>query len=137
MQNGLSNPTALAGRILLAVFFIMSGFGKVTGFDATVGYIASKGLPMPSLLAVLAILAELGGGVLIVIGLFTRWAALALALFCVVAAVLFHPFWSMPAASQMGDQINFMKNITIAGGMLVLAAFGPGSISFDARRPIA
>ena len=72
---------ALIGRILLAAMFVISGYGKLTGFDGTVGYIASKGLPMPQLLAALAILIELGGGLAIIIGWKTRWAALAFIVF--------------------------------------------------------
>jgi putative oxidoreductase len=137
MQNGLQNPAALVGRLLLAILFIKYGFEKVTGFEGTVGYIASKGLPMPAVLAALATLVELGGGILVAIGLFTRWAALAISGFCVLTAILFHPFWAAPAASQMGDQISFFKDLAIAGGMLMLVAFGPGALSVDARRSVA
>jgi len=137
MQNGLQNPAALVGRLLLAIVFIKYGFEKVTGFEGTVGYIASKGLPMPSVLAALATLVELGGGILVAIGLFTRWAALAIAGFCVLTAILFHPFWAAPAASQMGDQISFFKDLALAGGMLMLVAFGPGAFSVDAKRAAA
>ena len=134
MINSLQNPLALIGRILLAIIFIKFGLDKFTNLDGTAGYIASKGLPMPSVLAVLAGVVELGGGILIAVGLLTRWAALALAGFCILTAFLFHPFWSLPAASRMGEQISFFKDLTIAGGMLVLAAFGPGAFSLDARR---
>ena len=112
----------------------MSGFEKITGFQDTVGYIASAGLPLPAVGAVLAILVEFGGGLMLVFGLYTRWAACALAAFALVSGVLFHGFWAAPDAEKMGQFINFWKNVTIAGGMLVLAAFGPGSISLDARR---
>jgi len=134
MQNAFVNPSVLIGRILLGLMFVISGFGKIKGFDGTVGYIGSKGLPMPEVLAALTILVELGGGLAIMFGAFTRWAALALAVFTLLAAFLFHNFWDYPAAQQMAQNINFMKNLTIAGGMLVLAAFGPGAISVDARR---
>ena len=134
VQTTLQNQTALVGRILLGAFFVMSGFEKITGFQGTVGYIASAGLPLPAVGAVLAILVEFGGGLMLVFGLYTRWAAYALAAFALVSGVLFHGFWAAPDAEKMGQFINFWKNVTIAGGMLVLAAFGPGSISLDARR---
>ncbi|CAM5795622.1 DoxX family protein [Rhizobacter fulvus] len=134
MFNSLQNPLALIGRILLALIFVTSGFGKITGFEGTVGYIASKGLPMASVAAVIAIVIELGGGLAVVFGFLTRWAALALAVFTVIAAFIFHAYWGVPAEQVMMQQINFWKNISIAGGFLVLAAFGPGAISIDAKR---
>ena len=134
MLTTLQNPLALIGRILLAMIFITSGFGKITGFDGTVGYIASKGLPMGAVVAVIAIVVELGGGLAVAFGFMTRWAALALAVFSVLAGLIFHNFWGVPADQVMMQQINFWKNISIAGGFLVLAAFGPGAISIDAKR---
>ena len=134
MLNNLQNPLALVGRILLALMFVLAGFSKIGGFDGTVGYIASKGLPAPALLAVLTIVAEVGGGLAIVFGFYARWAALALAGFTLLASFIFHAFWSMPAEQQMMQQLMFMKNISVAGGLLVLAAFGAGAISLDAKR---
>ena len=118
-----------AGRVLLAVLFFMSGLAKLGASAGTVGYIASKGLPLPGLLYALAVAAEIGGGALLLIGFKARAAALALAVFSVAAAVIFH--------SQLSDQnqmIHFMKNMAIAGGLLVVAATGAGRFSVDARR---
>ena len=134
MLNNLQNPLALVGRVLLALIFVTSGFSKIGGFDGTVGYIASKGLPMASIVAVLTIIIELGGGLAVVFGFMTRWAALALAVFTLLAGVIFHAYWALPAEQVMMQQIMFWKNISIAGGFLVLAAFGPGAISIDAKR---
>ncbi|MEO8525836.1 MAG: DoxX family protein [Caldimonas sp.] len=134
MQNTMQNQVALVGRILLGIFFIMSGFEKITGFSGTVGYIASVGLPLPQIGAVIAILVELGGGLMLVFGFQTRWAAYALAVFALASGFLFHNFWAAPDADKTGQFVNFWKNVTIAGGMLMAAAFGPGSISVDARR---
>jgi putative oxidoreductase len=132
MNNpNVTNTAALVGRILLAIMFITSGFGKLTGFDGTVGYIASKHLPLPQVGAVIAILAELGGGLLLLVGFKARWAALALAIFTLAAGILFHDFWNADAASKMMQSINFWKNVTIAGGMLTVFAFGPGRYSVD------
>lgn len=122
---------ALLGRIVLAFMFVYSGYGKLTGFDGTVGYIASKGLPMPQVLAGIAILIELGGGLLIVFGLKTRWAAVAFIAFLLVITPIFHNFWAAPTEQMMGQQINFMKNVSILGGMLLLLGFGPGRYSVD------
>ena len=134
MFGNLQNPLALIGRILLAILFITSGFGKIAGFEGTAGYIASKGLPMASVVAALTIVVELGGGLALLFGFFTRWAALALAVFTVLAGLIFHAYWAVPADQVMNMTIHFWKNISIAGGMLMVAAFGPGSISVDARR---
>ena len=134
MPFAMQNQLALVGRILLALLFIRYGFEKVTAFQGTVGYIAAKGLPMPAILAVLATIVELGGGILVAIGLMTGWAALALAGFCVVTAFLFHPFWTLPEAQQYGEQVSFYKDLALAGGLLVVAGFGAGAISVDGRR---
>jgi len=131
MNPNTQNLAALAGRILLAVIFILSGFGKITGFDGAVGYIASKGLPMAQLVAVATIAVELGGGILLAIGYKARWAALALAIFSLLAALIFHNFWDVEAAQKMNQQINFLKNLAITGGMLMVFAFGPGRYSVD------
>src|SRR5829696_5270884 len=94
------NFTVLAGRILLGLIFVLSGFGKIAGFDGTVGYIASQNLPLPSVVAVLTILVELGGGLALVTGFYTRQAALLLTVFTLVAAVIFHAFWAAPEAAK-------------------------------------
>jgi putative oxidoreductase len=134
MFNSLQNPLALLGRLLLAAIFITSGVGKIAGFAGTVGYIASKGVPMAAVVAALTILVEVGGGLAVAFGFMTRWAALALAVFSVLAGLIFHAYWAVPADQVMSMQINFWKNISIAGGFLMLAAFGPGAFSVDAKR---
>ena len=131
MNPNISNAAALLGRILLALIFITSGFGKITGFEGTVGYIASKGLPLSQLGAIIAIIVEVGGSILLVIGYKARWAALALAIFTLAAAIFFHNYWAVEAAEKMGQQINFWKNISMAGGMLMVFAHGPGRYSVD------
>lgn len=127
------NPLALIGRVLLALMFVLSGFGKIGDFAGTAGYIGSVGLPMPQVLAALAIAVEVGAGIALIIGFKARWAALALAVFTVAAAVLFHNYWAMPPAQQMMQQISFMKNIAVTGGLLMVVAFGPGAWSVDRR----
>ncbi len=134
MFDKFQNPLALAARILMAVLFVPAGISKIAGFAGTVGYISSVGLPLPAVGAVLAILAEAGRGIALLLGFQTRLAALALAVFTLVAGMFFHAFWSMPAEQVMVNQIMFMKNIAIAGGLLALVAFGPGAFSLDAKR---
>jgi putative oxidoreductase len=117
---------------MLALIFITSGFGKIGGFEGTVGYIASKHLPLPQVGAIVAIICELGGGLLLAVGFKARWAALVLAIFTLAAGILFHNYWDLTdAAQKMANQINFWKNVAISGGMLMVFAFGPGRYSLD------
>ncbi|MER8476432.1 DoxX family protein [Mesorhizobium sp. M0142] len=128
MQNQ-TTTLAAAGRVLIAVLFLLSGLGKIAAPAMAQGYIASAGLPAPLLGYLIAIIVEVGGGVLLVIGYQTRIIALVLAGFSVAAALAFH--------HDLADQnqlIHFLKNIAIAGGLLQVAAFGAGSLSLDARR---
>jgi putative oxidoreductase len=129
------NPTrdlaALVGRILLGIVFIPAGFSKIGGFTGTAGYIASKGLPLPEVGAALAIVVEIVAGIALVVGWKTRWAALALAVFTLVASVFFHAFWAVPPEQHMTQYLMFMKNIGVVGGLLALYAFGAGRISID------
>lgn len=128
------NALALAGRALIALLFIPAGYAKIGGFAGTVGYIASKGLPMPSVGAALAIAVELGLGLMLLVGWRTRWAALGLALFTVAASLFFHNFWGVPAEQVMAQKQAFFKNIAATGGLLAFVAFGAGGWSLDALR---
>ena len=134
MTQPLQNPLALAGRILLALMFVLAGFSKIAGFAGTVGYMQSKGIPAAEVLAGLTILLEIGGGLALMFGFMTRWAALALAAFTLLASLIFHNFWAVPEAQRMVQNLMFMKNLSVIGGLLVLAAIGPGRWSVDARR---
>jgi putative oxidoreductase len=130
-------PLALVARALLALVFIVAGVSKFGGLDGTAGYIASKGLPLPGVLAFLTAVLEVVAGVAVLVGWRARLAALVLALFTLLASVLFHNFWAMPAEQQMMQQLMFMKNISITGGLLLLVALGAGGWSLDARRRAA
>jgi putative oxidoreductase len=138
-MDGTRNLTALVGRFLLAVIFVMSGVGKLTGLSATAGYMQSAGMPhaliYPGLAA--SILVELGCGLLLMIGYKARWAALLIALWLIPVTILFHvmPYREALAhGDKMGammQQINYMKNIAIIGGLLVVVSFGSGVWSVD------
>lgn len=132
-MDALNRFGPLAGRILIALIFVLSGFGKITGFEGAVGYIASKGLPLPQLAAVGAIIVELGGGIMLVLGWKARWAAAAMLAFTAVAALIFHNFWAVPADQAQGQMIHFMKNISILGGLLYVVVHGSGPLSVDGR----
>ena len=124
MSNKLENIALLAARILLPILFISAGWGKVTGYAGTQQYMEAMGVP--GALLPLTILLELGGGLAVLFGLLTRTTALFTAGFTILTAFLFH--------SNFADGVNqlmFMKNLTIAGGYLVLAVAGPGAFSID------
>ena len=130
MNPTLQNFTALAGRSLLALLFVVSGVGKVTGFAGTAAYMASKGMPFAELLLVGAIAIELVGGLMLIAGFKARWAALAIAAFLVPTTLIFHSPVGPEGPAQMTQ---FLKNLSILGGMLYAAAFGPGAWSADRR----
>lgn len=128
------NAFALIGRILIALLFVPAGWGKIAGFAGTVGFIASKGVPLPEVCAALAIAVELGLGLLLLVGWQARWAALGLAVFTFVISFIFHNYWAVPEAQVMAQRLNFFKNMAIAGGLFGFAAFGAGGWSVDGRR---
>lgn len=131
MKNALDTNTAIlsaAGRVLLATIFICSALGKLAAPDATIGYIESAGLLLATLGFAIAVAVELGGGLMLVLGVKTRWVAAALAAFSIVTGLAFH--------NALGDQnqlIHLLKNFAMAGGLLQVAAFGAGAFSVDAR----
>lgn len=133
-MNSIATPLVVIGRVLLALMFIVAGWGKLTNIAGTAGYITSGGLPLATLLAVVVGLLELLGGIAIAIGFQARWSALALALFTLLATVLFHRFWAVPADQAFVQQLMFMKNLSVAGGLFIVAALGAGPASVDARR---
>ncbi len=132
MNQKLQDIAVLAGRILLALIFVMSGFNKLTGFEGTAGYMASAGLPLANVLLVLTIAVELGGGLLLMMGWKARWAALAIFLFLIPVTIVFHNPMADPAQAQQ-QMIHMLKNIAIMGGMLLVIAFGAGRVSIDGR----
>lgn len=128
------NPVMpLAGRLLLAAIFLVAGVDKLTAFAATSGYLAKLGFPMPDLMTVIAIVLELGGGILLIAGWKIRWAAWALIVFVAVATFAAHRFWEFDA-SQYRNQLNhFLKNLALVGGLLFVAAFGPGPLAVERK----
>ena len=127
-SNSNQGALALLGRILVATIFVMGGIGKLAAPGATQGYIASVGLPVPLLAYIVALVVELGGGLLLLVGYRTRIAATVLAAFCVFTALVFHH-----ALGDQNQMIHFLKNFAMAGGLLQLAAFGSSRFSLDSR----
>jgi len=123
----LDNYLILLGRIGMSLMYLMSGWTKIGGYAATVQYMESAGVPGGLLPLVIAV--EIAGGLAVLFGFLTRWAALGLAVYTLVAAALFHAHFA-----DQNQMIHFMKNVTIAAGFLVLAAHGAGAFSIDGRR---
>ncbi|MFV8571946.1 DoxX family protein [Marinobacter sp. SBS5] len=124
-QPGVASVVSIVSRFLLAYIFLVSGYGKITGYEGTAGYMESMGVSAG--LLPLVILAEIGGGIALLIGFQARLAALGLAVFSIAAAFIFH------GADDMNQQIHFMKNLAIAGGLLVVFLNGAGKLSLDAE----
>lgn len=116
----------LLARILMMVLFVMSGWGKLTGFQGTVGYMASTGAPLPMVAAAVAVVMEFGVGIALLIGLWTRPLALLMALFVLGTSFIAHSYWDMQGAMEAANKIQFYKNLSIMGGLFLLAAVGPG-----------
>jgi len=138
-MNTLNQFGPLLGRILIALIYLLSGFEKITGFQSTVGYIASKGLPLPQVAALGAIIVELGGGTMLVVGWKARWAVVALFVFTALAGLIFHNFWAVPAAEASNQMTHFLKNFCILGGLLYVLVHGSGPLSIEggkAARPV-
>jgi putative oxidoreductase len=134
MLSGKSNDVViLLARILLMVLFVLFGWSKLTGFSGTVAYMASEGLPFPTLVAVVVVIMEFFVGLAILLGFYTRPLALLLALYTLGTALVGHHYWTMTGADQMANMINFYKNLAIIGGLLLLCVTGPGRYSLDRR----
>lgn len=126
----------LLGRLLLAALFIPAGLTKIPGFENTAAYMAAKGLPLVPLLLVLTILIEAGCGLLILLGWRAREAALLLFLFLIPVTLVFHGFWGVEdPAARAQEQRNFMKNLAIMGGVLMIAGLGSGPLSLQVTKP--
>jgi putative oxidoreductase len=121
----------LIARVLLMALFILFGWSKLTGFSGTVAYMASTGVPAPTLAALIAVAMEFFVGIAVLVGLYTRPLAAILALYTLATGLIGHHYWTMAAAQQLPNMINFYKNISIAGGLLLLSLTGAGKYSLD------
>lgn len=132
IDNRLSQIGPFIGRLLIAALFVPAGAMKIGNFAGTAEHMAQAGLPLVPLLLVLTIAVELGGGLMVLLGWRARTAALVMFLFMIPVTLVFHAFWGLtdPAAHYQ-QQIHFMKNIAIMGGLMFIAAFGAGPLSVD------
>jgi putative oxidoreductase len=132
-MNALENIGNLVGRIALAALFLPAGLNKLAAIEGTSGYFSSLGLPMVAVLVWLVIAIEVLGGIAILIGYQTRLVAIGLAIFTLLASIAGHAFWAAPADAVFIQQLLFLKNVAVMGGLLVLASTGAGSLSIDGR----
>ncbi|MCJ8523773.1 DoxX family protein [Enterobacter hormaechei] len=123
----------LIARIAIVVLFIIFGYPKLTGFSGTVQYMTSLGAPMPMLAAIIAVVMEVPAAILIVLGFFTRPLAVIFVFYTLGTAVIGHHYWDMTGDAVLPNMINFYKNVSIAGGFILLAITGPGAFSLDRR----
>jgi len=116
----------LLGRVLLSAIFILSGLGKLPHFHDIAGMMAGKGIPLASVALVITLLIEIGGGLLVLTGFQAKYAALVIALWLIPVTLVFHHFWGIPGEQQQEQMVNFLKNVAIIGGLLILVYASPG-----------
>jgi putative oxidoreductase len=124
----------LAARVLMMLLMVRFGWSKISSVSHTIQLMSMYGLPLPGVAATLAILAECGGGVLLIIGFWTRPLALLLAVYTLGTALVAHRYWTMSGSEMMQNMINFYKNLSIIGGLVLLAVTGAGRYSVDGQR---
>jgi putative oxidoreductase len=128
---GLEPALVLVGRLLIALLFVPSGWGKLTGIAGFTQTLANRGVPAPGVLGFVGAAVEFFGGVALALGIKTRAVALLLAVFTVAATLIAHRYWEFQDAARLPQQINFYKNLAIIGGLLILASRGGGPYSVD------
>lgn len=133
LLEGSRDGMLLLARLLLMILFVIFGWSKLTGFSDTVAYMNSVGVPMASVTAAIAVIMEFFVGIAIAVGFYTRPLAIVLGLYTIAAAVIGHQFWNLVDPERIGAMINFYKNMSIAGGLLLLCIAGPGRYSLDRR----
>ncbi|MDG9811151.1 DoxX family protein [Pseudomonas juntendi] len=131
--DGQRDIIILLARVLLMILFVLSGWAKLTGFDGTVAYMTSLGAPAPMLAAAIAVLMEFVVAILLIVGFYTQPLAALFALFVLGTALIGHPFWNMVDPERSANMTQFLKNMAIMGGLMLLAVSGPGRFSVDGR----
>jgi putative oxidoreductase len=127
------NEIILLARIIMMILFIMAGWSKLTNFEGTVAYLTSLGAPMPMVAAGIAVVMEFFVAIAIILGFYTRPLAFLLALFALGTALIAHHFWTMVDPERAANTIQYFKNLSIMGGLLLLGITGPGKYSIDGR----
>jgi len=134
MSDKYQGTVTLIGRILLSAIFIMSAFNKLGSFGGTAGYMAQHGIPAVSFFLVMAIIFELLGGLMVLTGYQARLGSILLIIFIIPVTLIFHNFWAFQGMEREMQFINFLKNVSILGGLLVVLGLGPGRMSLGAGR---
>jgi putative oxidoreductase len=132
-MNATQSQMMLVGRILLATVFLVAGIRKLMAVAGSTGYLAKLGFPAPEALIWVAIAIEIGGALLLILGWQTRRISWLLIVFVAIATAMAHRFWEFPDAQYAAQMNNFLKNLAIVGGLLYVIAFGPGTLSVDAK----
>lgn len=130
-MKAVQNTLNLVGRVLVAALFLPAGLSKLTGFEGSVGYFISLGLPIPELAVAATILVEILGGAALLVGYRVRLVAIILSVFTLGASIAGHAFWAYSGDQAFVAQLLFFKNIAVIGGLLVLASAGAGKFSLD------
>lgn len=130
-MNRLTDPIA---RLLISVIFIAAGIEKITHFSSFVQSLGAMKIPLPALATAVTILIEIGGGLAILVGWHTRLVAWVQFLYLIAVTLMVHNFWAAPAAMRQDQEIHFMKNLAILGGLLFLTQYGPGETAVDTSR---
>ena len=133
MNPAAQSQMMLVARILLAAIFLVAGIRKLMAVAASTGYLTKLGFPMPEVLIWVAIAIEIGGALLLILGWQTRRVAWLMILFVAIATAMAHRFWEFDAAQYANQMNHFLKNMALIGGLLYVAAFGPGTVSVDER----
>jgi putative oxidoreductase len=131
---GMQDPLLLLARVLLGAIFVQSGFGKLTNLGGFIGNLANQGVPAPSVFGTIGACVEFFGGLAIVLGAWTRVAAVLMVGFTAAATLIAHRYWAAPDAQRTAQHIQFMKNLAIIGGFVGLIAAGAGRFSVDGFR---
>ncbi len=141
MMHPMLTPLPAIGRVLLALIFVLSGIGKLGAIATTAAHMADHGIPYANVLVWGAVALELGGGIMLIIGLLTRLVGAAFFFYLLALAVIFHAYWTMTGAQAHAQQADFFQHVAIMGGMLFVVAFGAGPFSIDAliwnRQPLS
>jgi putative oxidoreductase len=134
MNGGLVRLTTFLGRVCLALIFFVSAAGKMADYGGTVGHMTEQGLPMAKYLLAGALVFEIAGGLMVLFGWRTRFGALLLVLFLIPTTLVYHDFWAYTGVARTTQTLQFLKNLAIIGGLLMVCAYGSGPLGLDGRR---
>jgi putative oxidoreductase len=133
MDTATGRAVDFVGRLLLALLFLFTGFGKLADWSGNLAYMQTAGLKGAAFFLAAAIVVELAGGLSIVTGTYARLGAIMLAIYLVPVTLVFHDFWTLSGAERQMQMVSFLKNLAVMGGLALVAVHGPGRVSVDER----